>query len=295
MINIHRSTSLFQQEWTGKGERGFRDFLLIPAIFFGAVSPGLFLAALFTEYTAGIWIALIMNFIGYGLTHLLFLGRMTRFWRAMQNWKTSWISRGFLFNAFFMAFGGSYALALTGMIPLFNVPVIKAGLMVLSTASAILFAAYPGFMLSTVKAIPFWRSVLEPIIFFLQGLLGGIALQLILGTVIPFDAAWSSTLIKANFILLVAVLGLIAAAMLIKSRHQGIERVSVAFLFTGDLSRMFLVGAIGIGLILPLIIMTFLYSGSRSWLYHAVMLMELVGIYIAKYGILRAGAYAPIR
>jgi formate-dependent nitrite reductase membrane component NrfD len=295
MLNAQRNSSLFQQEWTGKGERGLRDFLLIPAIFFGAVSPGLFLTSLFTGYTAGIWIALIMNFFGYGVTHLLFLGRMERFWRAMLNWRTSWISRGFVFNALFMVFGGGYAVALTGVIPILSVPVIKSALMLLSAVSAVLFAAYPGLMLSTVKAIPFWRSVLEPVIFFLQGLLGGVAMQLILGNRLPFDSESTALLLTANSYLLVAVLALILIAMLMKALHQGIERISVQFLLIGDLSRLFLVGAIGLGLVLPLVTMTFLEPGARTWISTAVMLMELTGIYIAKYGILRAGAYSPIR
>lgn len=292
--------SLFQQEWTGKGERGLRDFLLIPAIFFGAVSPGLYLSALFMNYTAGIWIALIMNFIGYGVTHLLFLGRMERFWRAMTNWKTSWISRGFVFNAFFMAVGTCYAVALTGWIPLLANPLIMKLLTAASALAAVLFAAYPGFMLSTVKAIPFWRSVLEPVIFFLQALLGGIALQLILSAVVPFDLSGITTLITFNFMLLLAVLLLILTALLLKARHGGIERESVEFLTTGDFSRVFLIGGLVLGLLLPLIILALgiiipVDFEGHSLLYYGTMILELIGIYAAKYSILRAGAYSPIR
>ena len=300
MINAQRNTPLFQQEWTGKGERGIRDFLLIPAVFFGAVSPGLYLSSLLTGYRAGCWISLVMNFFGYGITHLLFLGRMERFWRALMNWKTSWISRGFLFNAFFTGFGILYSVASSGTGRNIGAASITDGLAVLSAVSALLFAAYPGFMLSTVKAIPFWRSALEPVIFFLQGLLGGTAIQICLASVVPLEASIAAALVKLNYALALAVLLLILAALAFKAHHGGIERQSVASLTIGHFSAVFLIGALGLGLLAPVLLLTVglivpLDIGTHAFLYYGVMVLELGGIYTAKYGILRAGAYSPIR
>jgi formate-dependent nitrite reductase membrane component NrfD len=300
VATIAKQLSIFQQEWTGKGERGMRDFLLIPAIFFGAVSPGLFISSLLTNYIYGYWIALVMNFIGYGMTHLLFLGRMKRFWRAVLNWKTSWISRGFLFNAFFSGFGFLYALSVSAAIPVLSNPSIKTVLMLLSAVSAMLFMAYPGFMLSIVKAIPFWRSVLEPIIFCLQGLLGGIALQIIVMTFTPADLSVSPTLVKMNFALVVMLLLLFVRALIIKALHGGAGKVSVEFLTTGDFSFIFLGGAMVIGLVTPAFILIagvfypLDFAGYGFLYYIAAMGMELIGIYLSKYSILRAGAYSPI-
>lgn len=297
MISANKQ-SLFQKEWTGEGERGFRDFLLIPAIFFGAVSPGLFISALLTGYTAGLWISLAMNFAGYGITHLLFLGRMERFWRAILNVKTSWISRGFLFNALFSIFGLLVAVAESGIAPALGGAPFRSVLILLGLASAVLFAAYPGFMLSIVKAIPFWRSTLEPVIFFLQGLLGGIALQVLLMPAASGTAA--VPLIKVNFALALLVLLLFMAALLVKALHGGTEKTSVEFLTRGEFSSIFLGGAIAAGLVVPVfaiaagLLVPFDFQEFKV-IYYVAMAMELAGIYLGKYSILRAGAYSPFR
>ena len=299
MIKIERQF-IFQQEWTGRGERGIRDFLLIPAIFFGAVCPGLFISSLISNYIPGYWVALVLNFIGYGVTHLLFLGKMERFWRAVLNVRTSWISRGFLFNALFSFFGLLYALSETVSIPVLDWPAVKMLLKTVSAVSAVLFAAYPGFMLSTVKAIPFWRSMLEPVLFFLQGIMGGIALQVLLMSFMPMPEYVVAVLIKANFVILQVVLLLLMSALVVKAMHGGAEKTSVASLTTGSFSPVFLGGTLIAGLIAPMAILTAgillpLDFGSYGYIYYIAMSMELAGIYAGKYSILRAGVYSPIR
>lgn len=294
MMRTEKQTYIFQQDWTGKGERGIRDFLLIPAIFFGAVSPGLFLASMIHGYVPGYWVALILNFIGYGITHLLYLGRMERFWRALLNVRNSWISRGFLFNALFSIFGLFHAAIASG-IALPASGMVKA----LALLSAVLFTAYPGFMLQTVKAIPFWRSMIEPVLFFLQGLMGGVAIELLMAHVLPLPAGAAAMLVRLDLFLVLAVALLVTAALILKTLHGGAEKVSAAFLTKGEMSALFLGGAIGAGLVLPLLLLgggVALGLGFEEHrLYYSVaMILQLVGIYLGKYGILRAGAYSPL-
>lgn len=300
MITTHRNSYIFQQDWTGKGERGFRDYLLIPAIFFGAVSPGLFISAAVFDFTIGIWTALIMNFIGYGITHLLYLGRMERFWRAMTNWRSSWISRGFLFNALFSFFGFLYALSILPGLAVAISPSIIMTLKIAAIISAILFTGYPGFMLQTVKAIPFWHSLLEPVLFFLQGILGGLAVHVLMLNVMNIASPIIPFLIKLDVVILQVVLILFAITMVVKAKHGGVEKASVEFLVSGDFSRVFLIGTVVVGLVIPLLIVlaAILFSTSFAelrFLNSIAMLMELTGIYLGKYSILRAGIYSPLR
>lgn len=299
MITAQRH-NMFQQEWTGKGERGIRDFLLIPAIFFGAICPGLFISSVLTDYVPGYWVALALNLIGYGVAHLLFLGRMERFWRAVINLRTSWISRGFLFNAMFSLFGLLYALSEAADLPILSGPAVNVLLKLMSILSAVLFAAYPGFMISIVKAIPFWRSTLEPVLFFLQGVMGGMAIQVLLMSIIALPGAADNTLIKINTILVLIVLLLFMTALVIKALHGGAEKISVTFLTTGAFSPVFIGGTIIVGLVVPLFLLIAglflnLDFGTYRSLYYIALLMELVGIYLGKYSILRAGAYAPLK
>jgi formate-dependent nitrite reductase membrane component NrfD len=290
---------LFQKDWSGEGDRGFRDFLLIPAIFFGAVSPGLFISSMIFHFVPGYWIALVMNLAGYGLTHLLFLGRMERFWRAMANWRTSWISRGFIFNALFSVFGFLYIVSESSNLPILSSQSMNIFLRYATVFSAVLFAGYPGFMLSVVKAIPFWRSFLEPVLFFLQALLGGTALHVISSLFFNVNPAEISVLLKLNLILLILVMFLILAALIVKARHGGTEKISVDFLMKGAFSPLFIFGALAAGIILPLSVLLggtvlSLDFPGYGFIYYLSMAMELAGIYIAKYSILKAGAYKPL-
>ena len=297
MISREMQGALFQNDWTAAGERGWRDAMLVPALFFGAVSPGLFIISVFFPNTLGLWIALAMNLVGYGLTHLLYLGRMKRSWRLIFNLKTSWISRGFLFNVMFTFFGGLYALSQTAAVGWNAGAGVTLTLKILGVASAVLFAGYPGFLLSSIKAIPFWRSFLEPVIFFLQGMLGGTALYMILIAFMDSTPAGALLLVKTNFLLAALVLLLLMTALLKKAVHEGAGKLSVAFLLQGRFAFVFIGGVIVGGLILPLGFMTFmLISPFALFAYAPVlivfMFLELVGIYLAKYSVLKAGAYS---
>jgi formate-dependent nitrite reductase membrane component NrfD len=172
-----------------------------------------------------------------------------------------------------------------------------------SFISSLLFLAYPGFMLSFVKAIPFWHSAVEPVLFFLQGVLGGTAVQLLMGSIFQIDQSVRSGLLKINYLLVIAMLLIILSALIIKSLHGEAERASVMYLLglyreddrerTG---RLFLYGALIGGLVIPLLLLSlFIFYGGltavvTATLYTALVL-ELVGIYFAKYEFIRAGAY----
>ncbi len=293
MIKTGQQGYIFQTDWTGQGQRGLRDFLLMPAIFFGAVSPGLYISSAMSGYVFGMWVALALTGVGYGLTHMLYLGRMERFWRAVSNLKTSWISRGFLFNFMFMAFGTLHAIEASGIMPTGGTAV-----KVLSIASAAAFAIYPGFLFMTVKAIAFWRSALEPIIFFIQGLLGGVALHIISLAIVGADNA--DTLVKANFALLIITFTLLMLALIMKASHDGAGRASVSYLTEGEFSVKFIWVAVVAGMIVPVLMMTYVLLTGLSFsaapaLFYVAMTLELIGIYFAKLGIIRAGAYSPMK
>ncbi len=303
MIKTIREDLIFQKDWAGKGERGLRDQMLMPAIFFGAISPGLYLSSLFTDFKAGLWASVFLNIIGYGITHLLYLGKMERFWRGLFNIKQSWISRGLLFNILFTISSTLY-LVITGFTTVSDTSSFVLTLKWASILSGILFLAYPGFMLSFVKAIPFWHSAVEPALFFLQGLLGGTAMELLLGGLYGgLDTTAGNALIKVNYILLLAVLIIIPSALIVKALHTEAERASVRYLLGmhPDPERardgaLFLYGALISGLIFPLCIIGFqiIVSQIATVLLYFALTVELVGIYFAKYGFIRAGAYTSV-
>jgi formate-dependent nitrite reductase membrane component NrfD len=245
-----------------------------------------------------------MNILGYGVTHLLYLGKMERFWRGLFNIRHSWISRGLLFNILFTITSILY-LVITGFTTISDASVFVLTLKWASILCGILFLAYPGFMLSFVKAIPFWHSAVEPLLFFLQGLLGGTAMELLLGGLYGgLDATARGALIKINYILLLTVLIIILSALIVKAIHTEAERASVRYLLgmhpepeRAKDGALFLYGALISGLIFPLCIIGFqiIVSVIAPVLLHLALAVELVGIYFSKYGFIRAGAYTPVR
>ncbi len=298
MIRTERQLYIFQKDWTGNGERGIRDQMLMPAIFFGAVSPGLFLSSVIFDYIPGLWLSITLNFVGYGLTHLLYLGRMERFWRGLANIRTSWISRGLLFNILFSITSLLYTLSATFTIPVLNVSGVNTTLKIAGIISAILFAAYPGFMLSFVKAIPFWRSLLEPALFFLQAIMAGTAIHILSFAFTKSGYGNTDILTGINFILMLTVLLLIMTALVMKSLHGEAERVSVRHLTIGGLSTYFLGGALFAGLVVPIFALSLIFAFGLDLqrfeiLLYSLMVFELTGVYLCKYSIIRAGVYTP--
>ncbi len=297
MIKTLREGFVFQRDWTGKGERGLRDQMLMPAIFFGAISPGLYITALLTDFIPGLWVSIVLNIAGYGLTHLMYLGRMERFWRGLLNLRHSWISRGLFFNIIFTISSTGYVV-LRSMGTAADSDQYMTVIKWISFISSLLFLAYPGFMLSFVKAIPFWHSAVEPVLFFLQGVLGGTAVQLLMSSLFRIDPSVSTGLLKINYLLVITVLLIVLSALIIKSLHGEAERASVMYLlgiYRGE-GRLFLYGALIGGLVIPhLLLSLFIFYGGHTAVVTATLytalILELTGIYFAKYGFIRAGAY----
>ena len=105
LLDLPRDDVVFQREWTAKGELGKRGMLLEVAFFAGTVGPGLYLASCRHLFHPGLLAGFLIVLFGYGLPHMLFLGRIERFWRGLLKPQSSWISRGYVFANLFLLFG----------------------------------------------------------------------------------------------------------------------------------------------------------------------------------------------
>ncbi|MBI5141930.1 MAG: polysulfide reductase NrfD [Nitrospirae bacterium] len=271
----------------------------VSAVFFSAVCPGFFISSAIFDYLQGLWAAQILNFLGYGVAHMLFAGRISRFRHTAFIPRNSWISWGFLFNAAFSVFGVLYAASRTWNLPVADPEFISGLLFFLSVSSAVLFAAHPGFMHSTVKAIPFWRSMLEPMIFFLQGVLGGTALHLVSLYWVGSEMSAARILLKTNLFIAIAVMLMFSGALIMKSMHGCAVNASVWFLPSGALLPVFIGGTVVSGLAVPIAIiiagrLVNADPATPGLIYPAAMTLELIGIYLGKYGVICAGAYGRV-
>jgi len=109
------------------------------------------------------------------------LGRPSNFWRSITNYRTSWMSRGAIFNIVYIAAGLGILLAhetgLNYLLPWISV----AGLI-----CALLVLVYPAMLLYDVKDIPVWNSNSTIAITLLFALTGGGAATLAMSAAIQY-------------------------------------------------------------------------------------------------------------
>jgi formate-dependent nitrite reductase membrane component NrfD len=280
MINYTR-----QSEWIDR-----RGLILWIAFYTGGLGGGLYIVSLFFNSLWGMFISwLIIAFIKGG-AHLLYLGKPLRFWRIITRPQSSWLARGFIFVMLFVIFGAAQ-LAFSYWLPGSAGEIVFK---VLAGISALVVAVYTGFVLNTVKAVPFWNSTLLPLLFVLCGILGGFGISVIIainGGNVDIDAAEAGSrwLLIANA-LLIAVYLWRAAGREITGKQSVMEQIR------GHNAFIFWTGIVILGIIIPLII------GFASYftddISHGLIIFgvacEVVGGLALRYCVLKAGAYSPL-
>lgn len=280
----------FQSEWS----KGASGWLLLMALFAGNVGPGLYMVSFLMSFPAGMLAGLLIVATGYGIPHLLFLGRKERFWRGIMQPGTSWISRGFIFANLFM---GSAALTialqftlLTNMIPE-SITSLYKSIGILSSICAFLLAMYPGFLFASLKAIPFWHSFLLVPLFIVQAFGSGIALLLVLSHAPGLSVPGSEELLLPEAVLLVASALLILGHLFSTLNSGKAGKTSVMRLVSGSFKKAFLLGALSCEIAIPLVVVALTMVGLNKSMLIPAELIQLCGIFFFKYCFLNAGAY----
>ena len=288
----------YQREWTTHGQQRVRGALLEIALFAGAVGPGLYVVSAVAKFRLGLLAAFLIVLIGYGIPHLLFLGKVGRFWRGMLRPGQSWISRGFLFANVFLLFA---LLSVAHYVPALSAGPLGAdsgafGTIVwIAAAAAVGLAVYPGFLFGVLRAIPFWRSVFLAPLFVIQALGGGVALAVLLRAWAPAGGPALPTLLAADLALLAAAAGLIGAHLYFRGRSGPTGNTSVRQLLLGPYRKLFVFGAVLAGLAAPLALMALaLLAPPLAWAARGGAILQLAGILLFKYCLQNVGAYRPL-
>ncbi len=280
MVNYTRQT-----EWIDN-----RGILLWIAFYTGGLGGGLYLVSLFFNNFWGMLIGWGVVAIIKGGTHLLFLGKPWRFWRIMSHPQTSWLARGFLFV---IGFAGVGALQL--LVSWFW-PGGAAELVLKIIAGILAFcvAIYTGFVLKSVKGVPFWNSWLLPILFIMCGILGGFGVAVaisVAGGGIELAAAelGSRILLAINILLIIIYLWL-------ASRREEVGKLTVLEQIYGHSAPVFWVGIVALGIVIPLIVTI---TGLAAGEVHPAILItgvvcEIIGGLSLRYVVLKGGAYKPL-
>jgi len=280
MINYTRQT-----EWIDR-----RGIFLWIAFYAGGLGGGLYLVSLYFNNLPGMFISWLIIAVVKGGAHLVYLGKPLRFWRIVFRPNSSWLARGIIFVITFVVF------ALIQLVFSYWMPgtAVEIVFKVLAGISALAVTVYTGFVLNTVKAVPFWNSTMLPLLFVLCGILGGFGLSVIIGLSggnVDIHAAETGSrwLLIANALLI--AIYLIAAA-----HRETTGKKSVMEQMRGNLAPVFWVGIVILGIIIPLVIAfsSYFVVDTSSALIITGVVCEIIGGLALRYCVLKAGAYKPL-
>ena len=280
IINYTRQT-----EWIDR-----RGIFLWIAFYAGGLGGGLYLVSLYFNSLWGMFVSWLIIAIIKGIAHLIYLGKPLRFWRIVFRPNSSWLARGIIFVFAFVIFG-AVQMAFTFWLPGGAAEIVFK---VFAGIAALAVTVYTGFVLNTVKAVPFWNSTLLPLLFILCGVLGGFGLSVIIGlnggnVNIAAAETGSRWLLIINALLIIIYLWLAA-------NREATGKKSVMEQMRGNLAPVFWVGIVALGIVIPLVIAFssyFIAEVSSVFLVFGVA-CEVIGGLALRYCVLKAGAYKPL-
>ncbi len=273
-----------QKDWiSGSG------MLIAFAFFLGGISGGLYLAALYFDdmvgMSAGWLLAILMG--GLDMAHL---SKPFRFWRMILKPQTSWISRGFIFIILFVFFA-ALQLAFSFWLPeLVWVIIFK----VLAGIAAFAVVIYSGFVVSYVSAIKLWNSAIVPVLFVIAGLIGGLAVMLLISL---FRNSPQLTPIQNALMVILVVYLVVIVTYLLSATYSGqAAKSSVMWIVRGSIAPVFWAGLCFLGIVIPVAILFYLrFFGLVSPVLSLVAAVgAIAGTLAFRYVILKAGVYSPL-
>ena len=271
--------SKFQRDWIER-----RALWLLAAIYLGGIGGGLYIVSILVNWQLGLLIAVGITAILKGGAHLLFLTRPMNFWRIFWRPQTSWISRGIYFVFLFIIFGLAYYF------------IGGAILMVISIIFAIGLVSYTAFVLVASKPIAFWNSPLLPLLWISVSLASGVSLTETLHSFFPSQHLSNPELLKVSGPWLIGITALLILVYLVGNFFCSVgAKESVLYLVKGQLAPLFYVGVVLLGILVPLLTLICVYFEIwPSSTLAVASICELVGAFILRYSILKAGIFSPV-
>ena len=242
-------------------------------------------------------LGIILVAIG-GLILIADLGQPLRFLRALRNVRSSWISPGAIADFVFLFLGGLLllpSLTIGGHRPLAELPWapdsgLERILTWVAAAAALLIIVYPGLVLSSPRSIPFWNTTLIP----LQYLGSALASAAGVAYLVRSPASSRITAVVALVSVLATLAFSLAHIQNARSR-RGAARMSADKVMKGGLAPHFLWGNLVLGLMVPgVILVLHLASELAGGVLALAGVLLLAGNFLSKYGVIKAGYYAPL-
>lgn len=251
------------------------------------------LSTWFARFPSGQIVAVVLV-LAAGLSLMLDMGKPERLWRTFANLKSSWISRGALSVFLFLA-AAVLALASRQL----GLPKGADGFAltceIVASVSALVAMLYPGFVLSSYASIPSWNSPMVPLLFFIYSWTTGLAFFWLVLLFAGVAHGLGPFLGIGVFIIAFTIFSLLThlGAM---ARGTVAARESFKLLTHGSLSGLFLGAVLGVGLVAPLLMVLWVVVAGefiRAVVIIAALLV-LLGGFLFRYCVLRAGVYPPL-
>ena len=171
---------------------------------------------------------------------------------------------------------------------------------VIGIPSAFLLHGYVGFIFGSIKANPWWSTVMMPIIFLFSAMVSGIALVMVLFIVInhirkqKIDMLCLDTIAKYLFYIIIIDFTMESLDQIhrIYEAEESFEIISM--LISGHLNFTLLVMQVGIGMFIPLITLGILQfykpkDSLRRILYFITGILVLIGIFFMRWNVVIGG------
>ncbi len=279
-----------QHEW---------QWLVMVALFLTGSGSGLFFLAMVAGFALGMVVGVILVITGC-MFLLIDLSRPQTAWRLIARPQTSWMSRGVIGITIFCVLGLVHIAALVSQPNAWSslgAPWVSGPdwLMVLgffAGIAALFVATYPGFLLGNMRAISFWNSAYIPALFLVSAMLGGFGVLYLL----PLD--WQGLpwlpFIK-NIGLVLVIFELILVTGLTWITLPGATEDSVCLLTRGSLRFQFFVGLLGLGLLVPLVLLGLVSLGVAVVSFLLIEgVLHLMGVFFLRYIIISAATHVSL-
>ena len=235
---------------------------------FGALTLGYLLGLLIPSLpspsTALFFAAILPALIGLPLS-ALHLGRPVMAYKAMKNWRTSWLSREAIALGIF-AFGG----VLVSLLRAIGIPSVLLGALMVATLATAIYGIHAQAMIYRIKARPSWDRFATNVQFFLTSYLGFylIALLLLWQTSTPAASVLLALVMTMALMQLLTTLYEVIELKGIKSGHPLHYPLSRSYtLLTkhfGKALKVRIVTLVLFGIIIPILVLVAIASGSDS-------------------------------
>jgi len=171
---------------------------------------------------------------------------------------------------------------------------------VLGIPSAFLLHGYVGFIFGSIKANPWWSTVMMPIIFLFSAMVSGIALVMVLFIVINYirkqkiDMLCLDTIAKYLFYIIIIDFTMESLDQIHRFYEAEESFEIISLLMSGHLKFTLLIMQIGIGMLLPLFTLGILQfykpkETLRITIYLITGILVLIGIFFMRWNVVIGG------